>query len=102
MAQDPASGGRLLWTRTDARDAALACRLAIEKEQVGSGPYNITGAKVALDADSAELVKRHFGEATQIRGELPGRASPMSCMRAEVAFGYQPQFTWSESEQHPE
>jgi nucleoside-diphosphate-sugar epimerase len=102
MAQDPASGGRLLWTRTDARDVALACRLPIEKEHVASGTYNITGAQVALNEDSAELVSRYFGQATELRESLPGRVSPLSCARAESAFGYRPRYTWSESQQHPE
>ena len=49
MAADPASGAWLLWTRTDARDAAIACRLAAEASEVPSGPYNITGARIVLD-----------------------------------------------------
>jgi nucleoside-diphosphate-sugar epimerase len=102
MAQDPASGGRLLWTRTDARDAALACRLAIEQEEVPSGPYNITGAQVVLLKDSAELVQGHFATATEIRSGLAGSVSPLSCARAEAAFGYRPRWVWSETDQHPE
>jgi nucleoside-diphosphate-sugar epimerase len=98
MAQDPASGSRLLWTRTDARDAAVACRLAVEQEQVPSGPYNITGAQVVLSEGSAELVRRHLGAPTEIRAGLTGRVSPLSCARAESAFGYRPRFVWSETD----
>lgn len=102
MAQDPASGSWLLWTRTDARDAALACRLAVEKESVPSGPYNITGAQVVLDQSAVELVRQYFGDRTEIRPELQGRMSPLSCAKAEAAFGYRPRYIWTESQQHPE
>ncbi len=102
VVRDPVRDGRLLWTRTDARDAALACRLAVEKDTVPSAPYNITGAQVVLSENSVELVKQHFGEKTEIRGHLAGRISPLSCARAEVAFGYRPRFLWSETDRHPE
>lgn len=36
--------------RTDARDAAMACRKAIETEAFEPGPYNIAGAQIVLDA----------------------------------------------------
>lgn len=102
MVQDPASGARLLWTHTDTRDAALACRLAVEQEDVPPGPYNITGAQVMLSAESQDLVRQHFGTKTEIRSGLTGRVSPLSCARAEAAFGYRPRFVWSETTRHPE
>ena len=102
LAQNPASGGGLLWTRTDARDAALACRLAAEAERVESGPYNITGAEVVVDEDSTVLVREHCGENTEIRAGLEGRVSPLSCARAERVFGYRPRYIWSVARQYPE
>ena len=101
MAANPASGAWLLWTRTDARDAALACRQAIEADVAPSGPYNITGARIVLDQPVADLVSTHFGKNTEIRG-LTGRVSPLSTARAQDAFGYQPRYGWSESQQYPE
>lgn len=100
--QDPKIGLHLLWTRCDARDAALACRLAVEVEGVASGPYNVTGRNVVLDEDSTVLVRRYFGEQTEIRAGLVGRASPLSCCRAERAFGYRPQYDWSLQRRYPE
>lgn len=102
IAQDPGPHSTLLWTRTDARDAAQACRLAVEAEEVEPGPYNITGRRVVLEQDSAELVRRYFGDLTEVRQELVGRASPLSCARAERAFGYRPQYDWSVHQRHPE
>lgn len=102
MSQDPRSGARVLWTRTDARDAALACRLAVEREQVAAGPYNIAGPRVALSQTTAELLARYFGGRTEVRSGLGKHTAPLSCARAEAAFGYRPRFAWSESERHPE
>ena len=102
LAQDPSKGTSLLWTRTDARDAAIACRLAVEAESVASGPYNITGARVMLSEATATLVERYFGDKTEVRDALPGHISPVSCAKAEVAFGYQPQFVWSVSQRYLE
>ena len=101
MVKDPASGAWLLWTRTDARDAALACRLAIEASEVPSGPYNITGARVVLDQPAADLVATYFGTRT-ILHTLPGYTSPLSIARAQAAFGYNPRYVWSQTQYHPE
>ena len=102
MARDPGSGTSLLWTRTDVRDAALACRLAVEEDVVAPGAYNITGPRVVLSEPTRALAERYFGSRTEIREELPGHISPMSCARAEAAFGYRPRFAWSETQHHPE
>ena len=102
LAEDPSKGTSLLWTRTDARDAAIACRLAVEAESVPSGPYNITGARVVLSELTATLVERYFGDKTEVRDALSDHISPMSCAKAEASFGYQPQFVWSVSQRHLE
>ena len=102
LAQDLRKGTSLLWTRTDARDAAIACRLAVEVDSVPSGPYNITGGQVVLSEPTATLVERYFGDKTEVRDVLPGHISPMSCDKAKAAFGYQPRYVWSVLERHTE
>ena len=98
---DPNAHKRLMWTRCDARDAAYACRLAIEAESVTPGPYNITGQYNLLDEPTADLVARYLPQ-TEIRDSLAGRDSPTSCARARKAFGYRPRYNWSVRERHPE
>jgi len=102
MASNPAAGGWLLWTRTDARDAAIACRQALEAANVPSGPYNITGPEIALPAAALDLVHTHFGDATEVRAPLPESSSPMSCLRAQQAFGYAPRYIWRLGQSHLE
>ncbi len=105
MAAEPASGSWLLWSRTDARDVARACRLALEKlargEAIESGAYNLTGSQV-LGTSMVDLVRQHFGDATEIRGDLSPHLSLLSTEKARAAFGYEPHFVWTESQSHPE
>ena len=91
----------LMWTRCDARDAAYACRLAVEAKTVEPGPYNVTGRFNLLDEPTADLVARYMPQ-TEIRDGLSGRNSPTSCARARQVFGYQPRYNWSVQERHPE
>lgn len=98
--RDPASGRWLMWTRTDARDAAEACRLAVEAKSLPTGPYNITGARVVLNTDVRALVAEHFGLDVEIRDDQDETLSPLSCERARQAFGYEPRYVWTETDHH--
>ncbi len=102
MAQDPAWGSWLLWTRTDARDAARACRQAIEVASVASGAYNITGAEVVLNQETEALIRRFFGDKTTLRSSMTGHTSPLSTAKARAAFGYAPQYVWNQHQQYSE
>lgn len=102
MAQNPASGAWLLWTRADARDAATACRLALEAHDPPSGPYNITGPEIVLPNPVMDLVRNHLGEDIEARASLPNHSSLMSCRRAQQAFGYAPRYVWRLGQYHPE
>jgi len=78
----------LLWTRTDARDIAAACRQALEADHVESGVYNVTGGYNVVGIASDELLRR-FSPETEIRSEI-GHRSPLSTEKAAKAFGYEP------------
>jgi nucleoside-diphosphate-sugar epimerase len=101
ISKDPTTDAGLLWTRTDARDAATACRLALETEAQLHGVYNITGARVAVDICTADLLTAHC-PATEQRADIQGHCSPLSCARAARDFGYQPSFVWSTDRHHAE
>ena len=101
MALDPAGGRRQFWTRTDARDAAMACRLAVEVYRVESGIYNITGPRIVLNTPVPELVRTHFTGDIEIRDQDDWK-SPLSCEHAREAFGYEPQYPWTVDDRFPE
>ena len=100
--QHPEGDTALMWTRTDARDAATACRLAVERYRVPAGPYNISGTRIVLEEPTADLIERYLGPETELKTNIPDDRSPMSCARAEEAFGYRPQYHWSASRRYPE
>lgn len=92
----------LLWTRCDVRDAAIAFRLALEKKDLASGPYNITGSRIVLERPTEELLEEFFGTRTEMRASLPGHSSPLSIEKANRELGYLPRFDWSERNRFPE
>jgi nucleoside-diphosphate-sugar epimerase len=94
---EPKKAQGQLWMRTDSRDAATACRLAVEQPDVPSGAYNITGW-LTLDEAPEVFVKRHFGDAVEIRGDL---SALLSCAKAEAAFGYRPNYRWAGGQAAP-
>jgi nucleoside-diphosphate-sugar epimerase len=87
----PTVGRFLLWNRTDARDIARACRLALTAPNLSSGVYNITAKNNALGVPSADLLKQFCPE-TKIAGALVGAQSILSCNKAKEAFGYEAQY----------
>ncbi len=102
ISEDPHGGRRQFWTRTDARDAAMACRLAVEAERVDPGPYNITGPRVVLGTPVPELLNAHYEEKVEIRETQDDWKSPLSCERARKAFGYEPRYPWTVDDRFPE
>ena len=99
--EDPSSGKWLMWTRTDARDAAEACRLAVEVDKLETGPYNITGSQSVLERDIRDLIAEYYGSDVEIRESQDESLSPLSCDRARQAFGYEPKHVWTESNRYP-
>jgi hypothetical protein len=73
----------------------------MEAPTVAPGAYNITGSTV-LTETADELVRRYFGDRTEIRGSLPAHDSLLSCAKAERAFNYRPMYRWSLTESFPE
>jgi nucleoside-diphosphate-sugar epimerase len=87
--KDPDRGRFLLWTRIDARDVAKACLAALVAPEVPAGAYNITGKSILTDHDTATMLRQHC-PGLDLSGAPPGHASPMSCKKAQDAFGFDP------------
>ena len=67
-----------------------------------SGAYNITGARIVIDRDVGDLMAEHFGDQVEIRADQDATLSPLSCEKAGRAFGYEPQYVWTETDRHAE
>lgn len=84
-------GQFLLWNRTDARDIARACELALAVPTLRSGPYNVTARKNALGMKASDLL-RDYCPQTKILAPVEGDDSILSCQRAWEEFGYRAEY----------
>jgi len=83
----------VMWPYVDVRDAARACRLALEADSAGHETFYIAAADIRFDHSTRSLLQQ-FAPQAEIRGPLQGNASVISIEKAQRLLGYQPQFTW--------
>ena len=94
---DSDRGRSNLWTVTDARDAARAFRLAVENDTIGHGVFLINGADTCSLEETPALAARHYGD-VPLRRPLAGFDSFVSTEKARRLLGYEPCYTWRQSE----
>ena len=85
---------RALWGYVDLRDAARACRLAVEtavREPYGFVPMNIVAADILADEPLDQLITRH-APGIEIRGDLTRGGFAID--RAERVIGWRPEHSW--------
>lgn len=90
---DPAAGASNLWSYIDARDAALACRLALEADAAGHVACFAAAEDSFMPTPTAELVRRFYPQA-EIRAAGADHWSLLSSRRAARVLGYRAQFSW--------
>jgi nucleoside-diphosphate-sugar epimerase len=90
---DPAGHPNNLWAYVDARDAASAIRLAVEVDDLGFAPFNITAVDTLCAAPTQELIDRFFPDIDR-RAPLPGHATCFSIEKAERLLGWRPMYSW--------
>ena len=94
---DAATGRSNLWTVTDARDAARAFRLALENEDIAHEVFLINGADTCSQLESSTLAARYY-ENVPLRRQLSCFESFVSTDKACRLLGYEPRYTWRQSE----
>jgi nucleoside-diphosphate-sugar epimerase len=82
-----------LWGYIDERDAAAACRLALEADVSGSTSFIIAAADTVMNRPSAELMREVFPGVPLTR-DVEGFDSLLSTERASQARGFAPQHSW--------
>ena len=91
---------RQLWGYVDLRDAARACRLAIEVAEVrpfGFRPFNIVAADTLITRPTEEAIRKTAPD-TEIRSPLPGFAGGFDTSAAKEVLGWEPQHSWRDEE----
>lgn len=81
-------GTGALWSYIDARDAALACRLAVEADFRGHEAFNICAPTTVLDTPTHELVQRYFPDVKTMRDGLHGNWCGYLAEKAAATLGF--------------
>jgi nucleoside-diphosphate-sugar epimerase len=84
---------KILWGYVDARDAAAACRLAIESDFGGFEAFNIVAPDTQSHTPTEELL-RNYAPTVEIRTPIPSTTSAFSTEKADRLLGWTAQFGW--------
>jgi len=82
-----------LWGYIDERDAAKACRLALDADVAGAASFIIAAADTVMTRPSAELMREVFPD-VPLRRAVPGNATLLSIERAGRVLGFEPEHSW--------
>jgi nucleoside-diphosphate-sugar epimerase len=80
-------GTGALWSYIDVRDAARACRLALEANFSGHGAFNICAPDTIMDTPTAELTERYLPQVQSVR-KSDGRWSGYDTRKAETVLNF--------------
>jgi nucleoside-diphosphate-sugar epimerase len=82
-------GTGALWSYIDARDAARACRLALEANFDGHHAFNICAPTTIMDTPTRELVRRYLPQVKRVREDLEGNWCGYDPTKAAAMLGFQ-------------
>ena len=82
------------WTFVDVRDAATACRLALEYAQPGNEAFYICAPIIYRKEDIRDLMAKHFPGDYPIGDAVRGAASPVDVKKAERLLGWKARYNW--------
>jgi nucleoside-diphosphate-sugar epimerase len=82
-----------LWGYIDQRDAAAACRLALDAPIDGSASFIIAAADTVMTRPSADLLHEVF-PGVPLTGEVSGTDTLLSIDRARKVLGFEPGHSW--------
>jgi nucleoside-diphosphate-sugar epimerase len=85
----------VMWPYVDARDAAVACRLALEATTTGHEAFFIAARNIRFDHPTRELLRTFAPPDIEVRGPLSDRASVISIEKAERILGFDPRYEWT-------
>lgn len=91
---DPEQRKRILWSYIDSRDAASACRLAVEAEGLAAISLNIAADVTSMDIKSCDLMDAIYPEVNDIRKPLGSYETLLSNEKAKKLLNWQPIHLW--------
>jgi nucleoside-diphosphate-sugar epimerase len=81
-------GTGALWSYIDVRDAAAACRLAVERDFSGHEAFNICAPKTIMQEPTRELVERYLPHVKLIKSGLKENWCGYDAGKAESILGF--------------
>lgn len=93
---DPHARKWNLWGYIDERDAALACRLALEAPQTGASSFIIAAADTVMPLPSRTLMQQVL-PGVPLRDPLDGFQTLLSIDAARQHLGFEPQHRWRDT-----
>ncbi|MQA86373.1 MAG: NAD-dependent epimerase/dehydratase family protein [Streptosporangiales bacterium] len=91
--KDPSRRKWNLWGYIDQRDAAAACRLALEADVSGSSAYVIAAADTVMTQPSVELLRQVFPD-TPLTRDIGENEALLAIDRARDVLGFAPRHSW--------
>ncbi|MCH1642821.1 NAD(P)-dependent oxidoreductase [Paenibacillus timonensis] len=91
---DSAERERILWSYIDTRDAAAACRLAVEADGLGAVALNIAADDSSMAIRSRELMAARYPGVSDFRAPLEAHETLLSNEKAKQLLGWQPVHFW--------
>jgi nucleoside-diphosphate-sugar epimerase len=85
-----------LWGYIDVRDAALACRLALDADVQGAASMIIAAADTVMNRPTAELLAERFPD-IPVRRELGQFETLLAIDRARELIGFVPEHSWRDT-----
>jgi nucleoside-diphosphate-sugar epimerase len=94
---DPGARARTSWAYIDGRDAATACRLAIEAEFAGHEVMIVAAPTSSMREPTIELIEKYLGKDIPVKTANSGNWSGVSSAKAERILGFKARYGWENS-----
>ena len=94
--RNPRSRAKGFWTYVDARDAATACRLALEAKFKGHEVFIASAPKNCMIQPTMELVKKYLPKGATIKKVAGTHWSCVDSSKARRMLGFKPQHIWQD------
>jgi nucleoside-diphosphate-sugar epimerase len=94
--RNPATRTSGFWTYIDARDAAAACRLALEAKFKGHEVFIASAAKNCMIQPTVELVKKFLPKGAKIKKVSGTHWSAVDSSKSRRILGFKPNHLWQD------
>jgi len=92
--KDPKGRAGGHWAYIDARDAARACRLALEARFIGHEVMIVASPRSSMTQPTAELISKYLGTRIPTKSGLSGNWSGVDSAKSRKLLGFRAQHAW--------